>query len=85
MRGDPLSDPTGAGVVSREREFARPAFVLDQLTEQRRAELGVESGVDDEAGRVELNARAPRPTRTAVDGSICGRGTSRQPLTPNAR
>ena len=60
VRGDPLRDPTWTGVVCGEGEFARAALVFDQLTEQRRAELGVEGGIDDEAGVVELDAGAPR-------------------------
>ena len=60
MRGDPLRDPTRTRVVGGEGEFARAALVLDQLTQERRAELGVERRIDDQAGVVELDAGAPR-------------------------
>ena len=60
MGCDPLGDPTGTRVIGGERKFARAAFVFDQLTQERRPELGVESGIDDKAGVVEVDAGAPR-------------------------
>jgi hypothetical protein len=54
VRRDPLGHAAAAGVIRRERQGARAAFVLQDLAEEGRAELGVE-------GRIESGTNAGTP------------------------
>src|SRR6202041_1508072 len=60
VRSHPLRHPAAGSVIGRERQGIRSAFVLPDLAEEGRAELGVEGRIDEEARVVECDAGAAR-------------------------